>query len=273
MPDGILGLRELRRFSRWTICSWFMLSLLLFVAPDADAQAGSIVLRAGMWLGEELLGYGAGKVFDKMLGLDYEEELRQVEASLSLQLKKERNDKEKIRAELAAAKSQLRILDSLLRSKPTPVDVSQFRRQLAKDLDTVLRVQEEHDERITRLEREVAELTLRLRRLETGPSPAYQEASENPKPRQPKKSGQVALVITLMGQNNTIRINVGSQRGQKLQVVQISAQAQSNEYSLAPSSRASINLLGQRNTIYIDSSLAEQVDVVDSGQLNKVIYN
>jgi hypothetical protein len=167
-------------------------SLLLMSASSAQAQAGPVILRAGKWIGEQLIGYGTGKVIDKLAGLDCEEELRQVEASLSVQLKKERSDKEKIRAELAATQSQLQIINSLLRTKPTSTDIAEFRRQLVKDLDKVLVVQEEHDQRITQLEREVADLTMRLRRIEAGPrlvdtkSLPEPGVHETPEPQSPK---------------------------------------------------------------------------------------
>ncbi len=172
MEGEILGHGEFRLNSKRPILHRAMAAffLFLFVAPHAYAQAGPLILRAGKWIGDQLIGYGTGKAIDLLLGQDYEKELQQVEASLSLQLRKERSDKEKIRTELAATKSQLQILDSLLRSRPKPVDVEGFRGQLAKDLENVLRVQGQHDERITRLEREIEALTLRLRRLEAGPT-------------------------------------------------------------------------------------------------------
>lgn len=173
---------KLRTFSQWTDRGLVvaMTAVLFCIASSAYAQAGPI-LRVGKWVGEQLIGYGAGKAIDKLTGLDCEEELQQIEASLSLQIKADRADKEKLKAELAAVQSQLKILDSLIRSKPTSIDVDQYRRLLAKDLDKVLLVQEKQDQRLTLLEKEVADLTTQLRRLQTG-SRGAEEARDSPAP-------------------------------------------------------------------------------------------
>lgn len=147
------------------------LFVLIFKATPTYAQAGPVLLKVGKWVGGQLIGYVTGKAIDQALGIDFEKELRQVEATLSAQIKQERADKEKLRVELAAARSTLEILGKLIRSKPQPGEIDGYRQQLAKDLEAVVAVQGEHDQRIVVLERQVRELNIRLRQLEVLPQP------------------------------------------------------------------------------------------------------
>ncbi len=156
-----------------------LMALPCFAPPALHALIqGTVILEAGKWIGSTLLGYAVGKGIDKMLGTDYEEELEQLEAALLREIRKENGDMEKMRAELKAVRSELQILDALLRSQLTPQDVTAFRQQLARDLEEVLRVQEEHDRRISSLERQVNQLTRDLRELKSNIGPGSKIAEE-----------------------------------------------------------------------------------------------
>lgn len=167
---------------------------LVFGTSSAHAQVGTVLLEAGTWVAGQLISYATGKAIDKVVGIDYENELRQVEASLSAQIKKERADKEKLRVELAATRSTLDILNKLIRSRPQSGEIDEFRQQLAKNLDSVLAVQIRDSERITQLERQVTELSTRLRQLEAAPpvnsfsGRAFPAPVEFRRPQRPRKS-------------------------------------------------------------------------------------
>lgn len=266
-----------------------LVGLLIFFLSASSAHAisyASILLRAGAWIGNQLLGYGAGKFLDKVTGADYEKQLRQVEANLSRQLLQQRGNNQKLKTELEATRYQLEIINSLLRSRPSRPQISVYRRDLAASLDDVLRVQEEHDQRISRLEAEVEDLSQRLRQLDgssrsTPAQPSQRYYTQRQSVGSTSGSGgehtstdRIALTITLTGQNNAIRIKAGQGRraGSRQQTVAISAQGKREDYILFVGERATVVVSGQGNAIYIQPSIANQVEVVKSGQNNQVIY-
>jgi hypothetical protein len=143
-----------------------VLTLFLVGVQSASAYALPVVTTVGKWLLGQIAGYGLGKGIDRVLGLDYQSQLAKVEADLKAELRRGAGNPAKLQVELEAVKSQLAILRSLLNSRPTQEQLEQFRRQLQKDLDEVKRVQKEHDDRISALERKVQEQEFRIIGLE-----------------------------------------------------------------------------------------------------------
>lgn len=287
-----------QRFSCTIVVLLFLFLGVSEVAGLPPLVAGPILGTIGRWLGLEILSYGAGKAFDRVLGLGYEKQLRQIEAKLVADLQKSSGDTQKLQVELATARSQLKILSTLLTSRPTSNELEHFKRQLTKDLDNLRTVQKQHDQkflehsqRMNMIEKNMEGLSTRVEKIEgrdgmrhseaEPPAPGiYQEDSipdesydverprRRPSYRQPARDG-VTLTISVTGNSNGLNVEeVEASRSADVGAFEIASGGGQQRFRLLAGTGGVITIHGHRNTIDIPRYLCGRVRVVDRGRGN-----
>jgi len=266
-----------------------MLLLMAFLLNSAksSAQTGPIIISIGKWLGNQVVGYVTGKTFDKLLGIDYEAQLKTVEANLSAQLRRGSGDAQRLRIELDATRSQLSILQALLNSKPTSNQLEQFRRQLTSDLAKVVKVQQEHVQRIAGLEKTSQDHETRIRKLEEaadsrtgntqegyrqGPSPKSggedfsRETYTPPAGRRARNSG-VTLMVRVVGHSNEIYISE-TVDFERADIGSFEIEGMSDRYTLRllRDTGGVINVQGNGNTVHLPGHLCGRIRVIRRGE-------
>lgn len=276
-----------------------MLLVFWFGASTASAQAGKIIIEGGKWLGQQILEYAAGKTFDKLLGIDYEAQLRQVEANLSAQLRKGTGDAQRLRVELEATRSQLSILQTLLHSKPNSQQLEQFRQKLTSDLARVVTVQQEHSQKIASLEKSTQDHEARIKRLEErqgkeirdedeqpsytyGGPRSWQEADRVPPaqdyghraqaPRQGSvRHGGVTLIVRVTGRSNEIDVRETEDfEGADIGSFEIEGVRKEYLLQLLVGTGSVIDVQGRGNTVNLPRSLCGRVRVIRKGRNTRV---
>ena len=142
------------------------LTILMSWPAPTSAQVGKVLAESAKFIGTQLLGYGTGKILDKALGLDCQTQLKEVEASILAQLRKGTGDVQQLRAELAVTRSQLSILQTLIKSKPNAEEVEHLKRRLEQGLAQLTAAQHQQGQRLSSLEVKSEDHEARLRRLE-----------------------------------------------------------------------------------------------------------
>jgi hypothetical protein len=274
-----------------------VLLVLGFGATRASAQAGKIIIEGGKWLGKQILDYATGKTFDRLLGIDYETQLKQVETNLVAQLRKGAGDAQNLRVELDATRSQLSMLQTLLYSKPTSNQLEQFRQQLTSDLARVVKVQQEHTQKIASLEGTTQDHEARLKRLEErenaekrneveqppqaaprswqepeslrqGQDSSYREQTQQP--RKVRNSG-VTLIVRVTGQANEIDVSETEDfTGADIGSFEIESARKRYFLQLLADTGGVIDIRGDGNTIYLPRNLCGRIRVIRKGRNNWV---
>jgi hypothetical protein len=170
------------------LCSVVLvIAALLAESNPASAQLpplpyAGFLIKAGKWLGQQAISYLTGKAIDKVVGVDYEKKLKEVETELTRRLNSGAENSQHLQAELAATRSQLKILQSLLSSRPTADDIEELRRPMARDLSNLQEVQAQQGQEIRNLESEVKALAGRVSRLEETEAGVPREPKLGPPP-------------------------------------------------------------------------------------------
>lgn len=277
-----------------------VLATFEFGATSASASAGKVVIEIGKWLGNQLLGYAAGKTFDRLLGKNYEAQLKQVEANLAGQLRKGAGDTQRLRVELGAARSQLSMLNILLSSKPTSTQLEQFRHQLASDLARVVKVQEEHTQKITNLEKTSQDHEARLKRLEEREDKPAREEVEQPlykstapssdrdreslsrgedsgyrtQARQPRRGVRnigATLIVRVAGDANEIDISETADfEDADIGSFEVVEGRSWHVFRLLADTGGVVEIQGSGNTLYLPRGLCRRIRVIRKGSSNRV---
>lgn len=135
--------------------------------------AGRVLWELGKKVTDLAVGYLAGKVIDHALGQSYEQQLKKVESNLLAEIRNNPGSSHVLRAELESARSQIRVLDAVLRSKPSTQELASLRSKMASDLQELKRTLEQqgirldqHEQRLDKHDRDLEELDLRIDSLE-----------------------------------------------------------------------------------------------------------
>ncbi|HSK77872.1 MAG TPA: hypothetical protein VLQ45_15585 [Thermoanaerobaculia bacterium] len=135
--------------------------------------AGRVLWELGKKVTDLAVGYLAGKVIDHALGQSYEQQLKKVESNLLAEIRNNPGSSHVLRAELESARSQIRVLDAVLRSKPSTQELASLRSKMASDLQELKRALEQqgirldqHEQRLDKHDRDLEELDLRIDSLE-----------------------------------------------------------------------------------------------------------
>jgi hypothetical protein len=135
--------------------------------------AGRVLWELGKKVTDLAVGYLAGKVIDHALGQSYEQQLKKVESDLLAEIRNNPGNSHVLRAELESARSQIRVLDAVLRSKPSTQELASLRSKMASDLQELKRILEQqgirldqHEQRLDKHDRDLEELDLRIDSLE-----------------------------------------------------------------------------------------------------------
>lgn len=147
MMDRSQSVRSLR----WA--AWVLVGVIGLSNPAAGAgAAGRILWELGKKVTDLAVGYVAGKVIDRALGQNYEQQLKKVEANLLAEIRNNPGNGHVLRAELESARSQIRVLNAVLRSKPSTEEVTALRSKMASDLQEMRRVLEQQGIRLEKHE-------------------------------------------------------------------------------------------------------------------------
>ena len=270
-----------------------LLLLSLPATQHVDAQPANpltfTVLRRG---GEILLGYFAGKKLDQWLGNDCLKQLEQLAAQLESEMadrrRQERAGLHKLEVELAATKSELAMLKTVLKGNPGQATLESFRQKLLSDLEKVLAVQEDHEQRIGSLEREVKELRQRLQELDRSPPPrrnrsgwsgetrpkARSGRTRRPSPSRPPRtttSEGVTLVVHVHDHHNVLSVReVGQIRDANLGTFDVQGSQGDHGFQLKEGTGSVITLWGNGNEVQLPPALCSRVRVVKKGVGNQV---
>lgn len=197
MMDRSQSVRSLR----WA--AWVLVGVLGMSNPAAGAgAAGKILWEIGKKVTDLAVGYLAGKVIDRALGQDYEQQLKRVEANLLAEIRNNpgNGNGHVLRAELESARSQIRVLNAVLKSKPSTEEVAALRSKMASDLQEMRRVLEQqgvrlekHEQRLNQHDvaleqhgKTLEELDRRIDRLEeeSETAPPWREPAGEPSSRE-----------------------------------------------------------------------------------------
>lgn len=135
--------------------------------------AGKLLWELGKKVGAFAVEYLATKVADQALGLSYEKQLKQVEANLVAEIRKNPGNSHALQVELESARSQIRVLNAVLTSKSSAAEVAGLRSRMESDLQQVKRLLEQqgvrldqHDQKLAEHDETLEELDSRIDRLE-----------------------------------------------------------------------------------------------------------
>jgi hypothetical protein len=284
---------------------------LFLVASEASAQApvisGQVLKRVGEFLGLEAVSYVLGKGVDKALGLDCEQELKDVERSVLVQLQHGRADADGLRSELAAVRSQLKLLDTLFKTKPAVSEVLQLKQKVDADLAKMLEIQKKHTQQIQDLERRVQSIETKMasrteaetsapeplsgRRIEAPePVPGRERAPaerprevESPKSspwsgrsyerpsRRPAGRRGVSLTISVTGSSNHVYVEETEVQSNadvgSFEVAEVDGR---QTFRLLGGTGGVVSLYGDDNTVYLPAQLCGRVRLVPRGRRNRI---
>lgn len=272
----------------------------------AQVQYAPTIMKIGLWLGEQFLGYAAGKAFDKLLGLDNEKQLEAIQENLQAQVRKGSKDSQKLRQmriELETTNSQLAMLRTLMSSRPSAKEMESFRLKLSTDLERLKQAQQQnaerielHEDRIDRhdlkleeMERNVVEITARLRRLEgdafASPDPRNTRDSlpsfdrrerEEPAPRvrssRPVERRGVTLTVMVTGGSNELYVQeVGHPENANVGFFEVKERRDRQVFYLLAGTGGVFSVHGGANRIILPRPLCGRVRIVDRGEQNQVV--
>ena len=124
-------------------------------ASGFAAAAAPVLTQVLRFLAVELAIYGGSKVADRALGLDYQSQLDQLKHELEEQIRQTQGaEREFLNKELQLVRSQLEVLDKLLRETASRSEVEALRKQVSRDFATFGEILASQERRVGRLEYE-----------------------------------------------------------------------------------------------------------------------
>ncbi len=124
-------------------------------ASGFAAAAAPVLTRVLRFLAVELAIYGGSKVADRALGLDYQSQLDELRQELEEQIRQTQGaEREFLNKELQLVRSQLEVLDKLLRETASRSEVEALRKQVSRDFAAFGEILASQERRVGRLEYE-----------------------------------------------------------------------------------------------------------------------
>lgn len=274
---------------------------LLVVTPASQAQWQNPVTIARLitgakFIGAELSRYLAGKGFDKLLGLDQAQQLKELENNILMELKKKNGEEaQRLRTELELTRSQLNKLNVLLATNPPRHEVEKLKQQSDTELNRLLQMQQqdrkllqENSQKIMGLEKKMEDISVRVDRLErleprsSSGSEDYREdwtrpnsdvgVSPSPRRQVPGDRRGATLTLTVTGHSNSLRVEeVESSRFADLGAYEIDGYDRRHTLQLLAGTGAVLTIKGDDNIIHLPSNLCSRVRVRNQGRGNRVI--
>lgn len=174
------------RSLRWA--AWVLVGVIGLSNPaEGTGAAGRLLWELGKKVADLAVGYLAGEVIDHALGKSVEQQLKKLESNVLAEIHRNPGNSHVLQAELESARSQIRVLDAMLRSKPSTQELAALRSKMVSDLQDLKKALEQqgirldqHEQRLDKHDKTLEELDLRIDRLEEaqGRSSWSQESEE-----------------------------------------------------------------------------------------------